>query len=416
MRRRSALVALAAVAVLMTGCGTATLLPDGRVLLRDVVAKQYDPATGSVTNLPAPPTVRAYDTATLLQDGRVLIAGGATGIGTGLDGSAPTLLGTAELYDPATGTYAPTGSMVHARAYHTATLLQDGRVLIQGGGGSEEASGGVPTVDSMAAPEMYDPATGTFSALAATTSIPMVWSTATLLQDGRVLIAGGITLAEPDPDATADPDGDGSPDGVPTAHAELFDPATGTFTPTGDMTMARVWHTATPLDDGRVLMVGGTKNVDLNDSSDTLDPTTQTAELYDPATGTFTATTSTPTASRLGAAAALLDDQRVLITGGVESDSATPTSLERSAELFDAQTNTFTATGDMVGGHAFHTATPVGAGKVLIAGFGDEVMTGVGGSTPDLLSSAELYDEASGTFEAIPVEPAVLPSASPSGG
>jgi hypothetical protein len=90
--------------------------------------------------------------------------------------------------------------------------------------------------------------------------------------------------------------------------------------------------------------------------------------------------------------------------------------MARSAELFDATTGTFTATGDMVGGHAFHTATPVGAGRVLIVGFGDEIMSAAGGSTPDLLSSAELYDEASGTFGAVPVEPAVLPSASPSGG
>jgi hypothetical protein len=182
------------------------------------------------------------------------------------------------------------------------------------------------------------------------------------------------------------------------------------------MTAARVWHTATPLDDGRVLIVGGTSDVDLTGSSGELDATTQTAELYDPATGTFAATTGAPTARRLGHAAVLLDDQRVLITGGIESSSSSQPAMARSAELFDATTGTFTATGDMVGGHAFHTATPVGAGRVLIVGFGDEIMSAAGGSTPDLLSSAELYDEASGTFGAVPVEPAVLPSASPSGG
>jgi hypothetical protein len=139
----------------------------------------------------------------------------------------------------------------------------------------------------------------------------------------------------------------------------------------------------------------------------------QTAETYDPAAGTFTAT-GAPTAPRMGHAAALLPDGRVLIAGGVDIDPATPESFARSAEIYDPATGTFTATGDMVKAHAFHTATTLTDGRVLIAGFTEDIITGMSsGASADLLSSAEIYDPATGTFEAVEVEPAVLPSPSP---
>jgi hypothetical protein len=200
--------------------------------------------------------------------------------------------------------------------------------------------------------------------------------------------------------------------GTPTSHAELFDPATGTFGATGAMVMPRIYHTASVLRDGRVLIVGGTVDLDIDDD-DAIDPTPQTAEIYDPVTGTFTATAS-PGVPRFGHAAAALPDGRVLITGGGDTDDATPESFTRSAELYDPASGTFSPTGDMVSGHMFHTATTLPDGRILLAGFDEATMSSLsGGATGDLLSTAEIYDPATGTFAAVEVEPAVLPVPSP---
>jgi len=145
--------------------------------------------------------------------------------------------------------FVATGSMTDFRYGHTATLLNNGQVLIAGG-----YDGGAVT-DSA---ELYNPATGTFTATASMTS-PRYGQTATLLKNGQVLIAGGD-------------DGDSDTDS-----AELYNPATGTFTATGNMTDSRSEHTATLLNNGQVLIAGGSDD-------------TSSAELYDPATGTFTAT------------------------------------------------------------------------------------------------------------------------------
>ena len=142
---------------------------------------------------------------------------------------------SAELYDPATDTFSPTGSLATARGLHTATLLADGRVLIAGGGPASWAIEGA----YLASAELYDPKTGTFSPTGSMAT-PREDHTATLLADGRVLIAGGNDVGD---------------HGV--ASAELYDPKTGTFSPTGSMTTARGFHTATLLADGRVLIAGG---------------------------------------------------------------------------------------------------------------------------------------------------------------
>jgi hypothetical protein len=417
MRRSVLVAAVLLLSLVLAGCGTATLLPDGRVLLNNLVTKQYDPATGTVTNLPSAPTPRVYATSTLLRDGRVLIAGGAGGMAAGLSGTGTedaSALASADLYDPATGTYTPTGSMAKPRAFHTATLLADGRVLIQGGGApaaDQASSGAAPEPNVVPPPEIYDPATGQFSPAGGDTLIPLVLATSTLLQDGRVLFAGGQTVAPTPAGATPDPN---QSSGVPTGEAELFDPASGTFSATGSMADPRLWHTATALPDGRVLIVGGTTNTDLMTSGQTADPTTRSAEVYDPATGTF-APTGAPIAPRMGHAAVALQDGRVLISGGLDTDQATPQSFATSAEIYDPATGTFTATGDMVAGQAFHTATLLPDGRVLIAGFGEEMMAGMSsGTTPDLLGSAQIYDPATGTWTALEVEPAILPSTAPS--
>ncbi len=197
-----------------------------------------------------------------------------------------------------------------ARELHTATVLSDGRVLIAGGVDMD-----IPEV--LVSAELYDAATGTFSPTG-----PMATAraghTATLLSDGRVLIAGGRNL-------------DGGRDWIALSSAELYDPATGTFSPTGPMATARTGHTATLLSDGRVLIAGGDAGGDV----------VTTAELYDPKTGTFSPTGSLATARELHTAT-LLSDGRVLIAGG--SDGSRDLA---SAELYDAKTGAFSPTGSM---------------------------------------------------------------------
>jgi hypothetical protein len=139
------------------------------------------------------------------------------------------------------GKFTPTGNMTAPRSWHTATLLPNSKVLIAGGAG--------PTFNvTLTSAELYDPSTGTFTA-AGNMTTPRSEHTATLLPNGKVLIAGGAR--------------DSSPDGnyLPVASAELYDPSTGIFAATGSMTAARIGHAATLLPDGRVLMAGGHRNI-----------------------------------------------------------------------------------------------------------------------------------------------------------
>jgi hypothetical protein len=203
------------------------------------------PTVGGFTPTGPMTATRNRATATLLEDGRVLITGGdppdvGSGPGTG----------SAEIYDPATGTFTATGRMTAAREGHTATRLSDGRVLIVGG---------CPYV----AAEIYDPATGKFSATGSL-SVPRYAPTAALLPDGRVLIVGG---------ATAQPD---------NSFGEVYDPATGRFTETGALPRSFDASTLTVLRDGRVLLAGGW--------GDNVNGQLPLAELFDPATNQFTPT------------------------------------------------------------------------------------------------------------------------------
>ncbi len=300
---------------------TATLLSDGHVLVIGSVppalasAELYDPKSDTFSPTGSMATARGGYTATLLSDGRVLVTGGK---------AEPTELASAELYDQRTGTFSPTGSMATARERHTATLLADGRVLVTGGQGEPPA--GDPT--GLASAELYDPKTGTFSPTGPMTG-RRVFHTATLLADGRVLVTGGLqTLAVGG--------------GFPLASAELYDPKTGTFSPTGSMATARIDDTATLLADGRVLVAGGT---DLPNAESASGEMLASAELYDPTTGTFSPTGSMATA-RAGQTATTLADSRVLVTGGVELLTKTgPGPFLASAERYDPKTGTFSATG-----------------------------------------------------------------------
>ena len=325
---------------------TATTLSDGRVLIVGgyalgdgaiASAVVYDDAAGGFSPTGSLTDARGSHTATLLTDGRVLIAGG--GPASWLDDRAQ-YLSSAELYDPQTGTFSPAGSMTTARDGHTATRLMDGRVLITGG--NDLGDHGV------ASAELYDPNAGTFTATGSMTTARGL-HTATLLADGRVLIVGG------DPNAWSFP-------GPYHASAEIYDPSTGVFTATGSMSFGRELHAATLLADGRVLITGGVTNAGPA-------PSLASAELYDPATGGFSLTASMAVARALQTST-LLNDGRVLISGGLERGRAYADNPEflASAEVYDPVTGGFSATDSMAEGRTWHAATLLPDGRVLVTG------------------------------------------------
>jgi hypothetical protein len=285
---------------------------------------------------------RGYHTATLLGDGRVLIVGGQT-----VTEGSVSFFSSAELYDPAAGTFSPTGPMAQARESDSATLLQDGRVLIVGGQNDQ----------ILASAELYDPKTGKFSPTGSLDA-PRENHTATLMADGRVLIAGG--------------DPSGGDDQTPIASAEIYDPKSGTFIPTGSMTAARKRAGSVLLGDGRVLVVGG-EDAQLSAIS--------TAEIYDPKTGTFSPTGSMLTAQSVMSVITLLDG-RALVFGG--DAAGTPT-----AELYDPIKGTFFATGRMAV-QGLDAAVLLHDGRVLVLG---GYFAGAAGN-----GSADLYDPVTSSF------------------
>ena len=333
---------------------TATLLPNGKVLvvggfiprqdstgIPQSSAELFDPATGTWTRTGSPITARAGHTATLLPNGKVLATSGIYGGGD-----------SAELYDPAAGTWTLTGSLKTPRnGSHTATLLPNGKVLVAGGLHIIFAD------STLKSAELYDPTTGTWTA---TGSLKEARSnhTATLLPNGKVLVAGGDV---------------GS--GFQLNGAELYDSATGTWTPTGSLNAGRFRHSATQLPSGQVLLAGGYGEIN-GVFSLLLD-----TELYDPATGIWTNT------GRLNAihgspTATLLPNGKVLIAGGYGN---TGNDLVAAAQLYDPSMGTWMLTGRLNVGRGGHTATLLPDGKVLFAAGRRS------GSTT--FTSAELFSE-----------------------
>jgi len=325
---------------------TATLLTNGKVLIAgggqaaDPVqpypypqralasAELYDPSSGTFTRTGDMATPRIGHTATLLPDGRVLIAGGSTTVNDAL--------ASAEIYDPVSGTFAPTGQMIQGRAFHTAILLPSGQVLL---------AGGQRNPPFMA--ELYDPSIGSFTTLG---PLPVYPFGLTLLADGNVLVQGideadfimgycdtagcrfhaglfePVTGAfrfagEPINDwmtivtATLLPTGNvldallATDESWPTDVAELYDPSIETFG-TGKMAAFRRWATATLLPDATVLIAGG-GDTDLGWSNQD----TTGAELYDPVADKFSRAGSMAE-NREGHTATLLPDGTVLVAGG----------------------------------------------------------------------------------------------------
>lgn len=307
----------------------ATLLKDGRVLVvggTSSTAQLYNPATGTFAPLSKVPFSQGLAAAKLV-DGRVLVLQGQT----------------AKFYNPGTGVFTDTGKLNVVHNYPTSTLLTDGRVLVAGG--QERING---SNQSLTVAELYDPAKGTFS-LTGKLQSDRVGHAATLLADGKVLLVGGTQTTTPG-------------FGICLRTAEIYDIASGTFTTTGNMTSARCSPSVTLLNDGNVLITGGAGS---------------SAEVYYPSKGAFDITGGM-VASHNNATATRLTNGHVLVAGG-RAQTATP---NNTAEIYDPLLGTFSLAGEMANARQQHSATLLQNGQVLIIG-------GYGGSSD--LSSAELF-------------------------
>ena len=327
------------------------LLDDGRVLMTGGLdsfgnplasAELYDYLTGNFSSTGNMTIARQHHKTALLYTGKALVTGGRPF-------ATANVLNSAELYDPVSGTFTSTGNMVRYRRLHQATELRNGKILITGGlGGTSNTANTV-----LNSAELYDPATGTFTSTIGNLITARRSGLAILLYTGKVLIAGGYGASN-----------------VLLNSAELYDPATDTFTATGNMITARspMWY---PLSNGKVLVSGG---------SDAAGNPIQAVEIYDPATGTFTAA-GNGLVARDGHRVTRLDNGKAMIVGG--QTTAAATSVTNSAELYNHVTGRFSATGSLITGRRDFSQTSLPHGRILVAG-------GLAGDGTKL-SSAELY-------------------------
>lgn len=332
---------------------SATLLPSGKLLVvggvksggaGSAAADLFDPVSATWTSVSSMNVMRSSHAATLLADGRVLVTGGSTVSGAAAKGYVNDA--SAEIYDPVADTWTPTPPMSVARAHHTATLLPDGKVLVVGGENLHYL------VEPSA--EVYDPATNSWAAPRTQPLAPRSQHTATLLPSGLVLIAGGFDIVDGlltptntaelyDPvlhtSTTTEPDGNGGTTTITTITGGLD------FTATAPMAYPRYAQSATPLPDGRVVVVGGN---------------TPQTEIFDPVAATWT--TQGATASVHSAhGAVLLPDGRVLAVDGTQS--ALP-----DAELFDPATGVWRAAAPTLVLRSHPTATLLPDGSVMVCG------------------------------------------------
>ena len=345
---------------------------------------------------------RGTHTATLLPDGRLLIAGGDDG-----SGRLDAIIDVAELYDPSTDRWEPGGVMGRQRTQHSAVLLNDGRALLVGGAGVVQAKIDEQGIEQpLIETDIFDPASDTWS-FTGETSTPRDGLAATLMSDGSVLIAGGD-------------DGSGTDTSV-LASAEVYDPSTGQWSAAGSMSQPRQGHSLVALDNGTALVAGGDAGDDPFQSVEIYDPSSgawssaadmadarerfaavalqdgkvlvvggggtdgrlASAELYDPGSGAWSsaAEMSTP---RLKPAAVVLQDGKVLVVGGLGAGQ-----FLGSAEIYDPATDSWSDAGSMETGRGFHAATLIDDGRVVVTG-------GFGFSGPT--NSTEIYDPESNTW------------------
>ncbi len=302
---------------------------------------------------------------------------------------------------PATGTWKLTGSMHVARYGHTATLLKNGKVLVAGGSGT-----------TLTSAELYDPTTGKWS-LTGSLNVARENFKATPLPNGKVLVEGGIDSS-----------------GMALVSAELYDPTTGKWSLTGSMNAGRENHSAVLLSNGQVLVSGGDTGTQNNPYVCTI----ASAELYNPTTGTWSLTGSLHVARRFDSPSILLPNGKVLVAGGddgagytcqssshgstshstsftgtgtsthntLSTVSYTPSSpcfcphSLKSAELYDPTTGTWSLTGNMNTPRVSHSATSLPNNKVLVAG--GEKCTNIYAGFCKTLATAEVYDATRGTW------------------
>ncbi len=303
--------------------------------------KSDAPETGIISTIEGMNKSRAAHTATVLDNGKVLIAGGFNGAENGM--------ASTEIFDPATKTFSAGDNLSEKRASHTATLLPGGKVLIAGGYNGKY-------LDSA---EIYDAKTGKFSE-AGKMTLPRSGHIAVLLGNGKVLLAGGVGTGW-----------------TFLADAEIYDPATDSFSKTGNMSAARESHTATLLKDGQVLITGG------HQGRRSAIEIYRSAEIFDPQNGSFTAAADL-TVKRHKHDAVLLGDGRVLVVGG--SDERDAMGAYTNVEIYNPKTKNFSKIGDMrLARYKLQgTSILLKNGKVLIAGGADR---------------AEIFDPAKNTFE-----------------
>jgi N-acetylneuraminic acid mutarotase len=314
---------------------------------------------------------RSYNTASVLIDGKVLVSGGLVELRSNswnIGGLGGTSLSSAELYDPSTQTWTSTSNMKSARAYHTASVLKGGKVLVSGGlvelrskSWNIVGLGGT----SLSSAELYDPSTQTWTNTS-NMNTERAYHTASVLIDGKVLVSGGLV------ELRSNSWNIGGLGGTSLNSVELYDPSTQTWTNTSNMNSARYHHTASVLTDGKVLFSGGLGDASLSN-----------AELYEPSTKIWT-NTSKMHSPRGGHTASVLIDGTVLVSGGFDRTSL------NSAELYDPSTKNWTTTSNMQSARAYHTASVLNDGKVLVSG-------GLNGTS---LKSAELYDPSTRTWTA----------------
>lgn len=349
----------------------AVTLPTGQVLIaggrEDVgsestlrTAELFDPVSQQTSETGMLGTRRQRATATLLADGRVLICGGFdSGDGGGVDGDPGVGgLASAEIYSPLSGMFSPTGSMSTTREKANAVLLADGRVLVIGG---YDANNGVNSQTS----EIYDPDSGQFSQVATMPGGGRPGATATLLTNGKVLIAGGNN-------------------GNYLASALIYSPDSNTYTPTGSMGTARSQAGAILLPSGKVLLVGG---------QSARFSATSLIESYDPVTQTFGIEGNLASA-RSSASVSMLADGRILVAGGYvpPPDNNHGGSILASAEILKQPMATATPLA-----HSMTTPRTDASSSILLDG---RILVAGGRNGSNVLASAELFSDLLDTFTA----------------
>ena len=327
---------------------TATLLQSGQVLVVGgqnaagflTSAELYNSSTGQWTATGSTATARIDHTATLLQNGEVLVAGGYLGLDSQF---RPTYTATAELYNPSTGQWSATGSMTVARAFHGATLLSSGKVLVAGGVNS--------TGSSYVSAELYDPSTGTWTA---TTSMNNSHAAPlTLLQDGRALMSDNSNSSY--------------------ATGEIYDPSTALWTVTGKMYYSHTGVSTILLNSGDVLIYGNKFSC-------------YAGEFFTPSSNTWARTINQCGNSISFGPMVLLGTGKVLLGGGgiIYAGKSSPSSNGR---LYDPATNTWSTTGSLKQARQNHTLTLLSNGQALAVGGAAKNSDG----TTKYLTAAEFY-------------------------